>query len=254
MMALRELIRDMAHNLRVARGWIIAQFLGFPLIALAGIGWTRLPDKYWWQVALSLVLPLLLLAAALALKAGFVRRMMRESEPRVSLFWSALSLLVWIAIAWLLWALLDRWDDKIYLWASYLNSKASAWWRGRIFTYEHVSLWLTRVEWFLRWIVVPALIIPFGAASAVCAWRLHWLSTLHVLHNWRWFLAVILFALLGVALPTHFFTGTPHGTLSAQFWAIAFKVIGAYLLAFFSWILLLAWVCALLRHEEAARP
>jgi hypothetical protein len=244
---------NLRQNLRAARGWIVAQFLGFPLIALAGIGWTRLPDKHWWQVALSFLLPVLLLAAAVVLKAGIVRRMMSESEPRTSLFWGALSLLVWIAIVWLLWALLDRWDDKVYLWAGYLNSKASAWWRGRIFTFEYLSLWLTRIEWFLRWIVVPALIIPFGAASAVCAWRLRWFSTLHVVHNWRWFLAVILFALLGVALPTYFFTGTPHGTLSAQFWAIACKIIGAYLLAFFCWVVLLAWVCALLKHEEAAK-
>ncbi len=252
-MAARELMRDLAHNLRVARGWIVAQFFGFPLIALAGIGWTRLPDKHWWQLVLSLLLPLLLLVAALVLKAGLVRRMMRESEPRVSLIWGALFLLIWIAIAWLLWALLDRWDDKIYLWAGYLNSKASAWWRARIFTYQHLSLWLTRIEWFLRWVVVPALLIPFGTASAVRAWRLRWFNTLHVVHNWRWFFAVFFFALLGVALPSHFFTGTPHGTLSAQIWAVAFKLIGAYLLAFLGWILLLAWVCALLKQQEATK-
>ena len=253
-MAIHELMRDFAANLRTARGWILAQFLGFPLIALAGIGWTRLPDKLWWQVALSFLLPLLLLAAALVLNAGLVRRMMSECEPRVSLLWGALSLLVWIAVAWLLWALLDKWDDKIYLWASYLNSKASAWWRARIFTYQHFSLWLTRIEWFLRWIVVPALLIPFASASALRAWRLRWIGTLHVVHNWRWFLAAIVFALLSVALPSRFFAGAPHGTLSAQIWTAALKVIGAYLLAFLSWILLLAWTCALLKQQESLKP
>jgi hypothetical protein len=248
-MAVHELMHDLAHNLRTARGWILVQFFGFPLIVLAGAGWTRLPDKHWWQVALSLLLPLLLLALALVLNAGTVRSMMREGELRASLFWGALSLLVWIAIAWLLWALLDRWDDKIYLWASYLNSKTSAWLRGRVFTYQHLSLWLTRIEWLLRWIVIPSLLMPFGAASAVRAWRLHWVSTLHVVHNWRWFLAIIFFALLGVALPSHFFTGAPQGALSAQIWAVALKLIGAYLLVFLSWIMLLAWVCTLLKRQ-----
>ena len=252
-MAVHELMRDLADNLRAARGWILAQFVGIPLIALAGIGWTRLPDKHWWQVAFSLLLPLLLLALTLVLNAGTVRSMMRESELRASLFWGALSLLVWIAVAWLLWALLDRWDDKIYLWASFLNSKTTAWLRGRIFTYQHISLWLTRIEWFLRWIVIPSLLIPLGAVSAVRAWRFRWVSTLHVIHNWRWFLAVIFFALLGVALPSHFFTGTPHGTLNAQIWAAALKLIGAYLLVFLSWIMLLAWVCTLLKRQETPK-
>ncbi len=251
MMTSRELMRDFAYNLRAARGWILAQFLGFPLIILAVIGWTRLPDKHWWQVLLSLLLPLLILAIAFVLKAGMVRRMMSESEPRVALIWGALSLLVWIVVAWLLWMLLDLWDDKIYLWASYLNSRAPAGWRAHTFTYEHLSLWLMRIEWFLRWIVIPALLIPFGAASVVRAWRLQWLNTLHVVHNWRWFFAVVVLALLGVALPGHFFTGTPSGTLHAQVWAVGLKIVGAYLLTFASWILLVAWVCALLKQQEA---
>jgi hypothetical protein len=254
MMAPRELMRDFVHNLRTARWWIAAQWIGFPLIALAFIGWTRLPDGHWWQVVLSLLLPLVLLTAALILKAGTVRRMLNESQPRAHLAWGALSLLIWMILAWFLWALLDRWDDRIFLWASYLNSKAPASWRGHIFTYQHLYLWLTRIEWFLRWVVLPALFIPFGAASAVRAWRIRWFSTLRVVYNWRWFIAVIFFALLGVALPTHFFAGTPHGTLHAQIWAVVLKLIGAYLLAFFSWILLLAWVCVLLKQTEVPNP
>lgn len=254
MTAARELMRDFAGNLRVARWWIAAQFVGFPLILLAGIGWTRLPEKHWWQVVLSLLMPLLLLALSLVLKAGTVRRMLSGREGRVWLIWGALALLLWMILAWLIWALLDSWDDRIFLWASYLNSKAPAGWRGRLFTFQHLSLWFTQIEWLLRWIVLPTLLIPFGAASAVRALRIRWLSTLHVVHNWRWFLAVVLFALLGVALPTHFFAGTPGGTLTAQLWAVVFKLAGAYLLTFFCWILLLAWVCALLKLEEARKP
>jgi hypothetical protein len=253
-MATRELMRDLAGNLRVARGWIAAQFIGFPLIVFVGIGWTRLPEKHWWQVALSLLLPLLLLVAALVLKAGTVRCMLSETRPRVSLIWGALALIVVMVVAWLAWALLDGFDDKIFLLASYLNSKAPAWFRGRLFTYEHFFLWLTRIEWFLRWIVIPALLVPLGAASAVSAFRLNWRAVFRTICDWRWLLIVLILALLGVYLPGHFFTDTPHGTLAAQIWAIVLKLIGAYLLGFFCWVLLLAWVCALLKRHQPSKP
>ncbi len=252
-MAARELMRDFGGGLREARGWIAAQFVGFPLLALAGIGWTRLPEKHAWQVALVLVIPLVLAAAVLALEVGTVRRMMAASEGRVSLVSGALSLLVWMALAWFVWSLLDRFDDHIWQWAAYLNSKAPAWWRERLFTYPHITAWLGNAEWLLRWAIVPAIFVPLGVSSAVRGWRLHWRNTLHVIHDWRWFFAVLVLALVGVALPGHFFSGAPHGSLSAQTWAIALKLTGAYLIGFFCWIVLLAWVCALLRSKEAAK-
>jgi hypothetical protein len=252
-MAARELMRDFGSGLREARVWIAAQFVGFPLLALAGIGWTRLPEKHAWQVALVLVIPLVLVAAALALKAGLVRRMMAPSEGRVRLVWGALALLVWMILAWFVWSLLDRYDDHIWQYAAYLNSKAPAWWRGRLFTFAHISAWLTHVEWLLRWVVMPSIVVPLGVSSAVRGWRLHWRSTLHVIHDWRWFFAVLALALVGVGLTGHFFSGAPHGSLSAQVWAVALKLVGAYLIGFFCWIVLLAWVCALLRSKEAAK-
>ena len=252
-MALRDLMSGFAHNLRAARWWIAAQFLGFPLIALAFIGWTRLPEKHWWQVALSLLLPLVLLAAALVLKAGAVRRMMSESQPRAPLFWGALSLLVWIAIAWFVWALLDKWDDKIFLWSGYLSSKAPAGWRARLFTYQHLFFCFTRIEWFLRWIVLPALLIPFGTASAVSAWRLIWRAAFRVLCDWRWLLAALVLGFLGVDPSGESFHSAPHGTLAAQIWALVFKITYAYVWGFVCWILLLAWACTLLKHAEAPK-
>ena len=253
-MALHDLMRDLARNLRVARGWIAAQFLGFPLLILACMGWTHLPEKNWWQVALSFLLPLLFLAAALVLKAGTVRCMMSESEGRVRLIWGALALLLCIVIVWILWVLLDHFDDRIFMWASYLNSKSPAWLRARLFTYQQLSLWLARIEWILRWVVVPAIFVPLGAVSAVSAWRLNWRVVLRTVCDWRWFLIVLVLALVSVALPGHFFAGSPRGSLNAQIWAVVLKLLGAYLLAFLCWILLLGWACALLKRHQDVKP
>jgi membrane protein implicated in regulation of membrane protease activity len=67
-----------------------------------------------------------------------------------------------------------------------------------------------------------------------------------LLLGWRWWPAVIVAALAGVLLPAHFFAVLPHGTVSAQIWAVAWKLVATYVLVISSWVLLLAWAAVLL--------
>jgi len=99
--------------------------LATPLIVLAAAVWTRVPEKHWWQVGLTLLLPLAMLAATLVLEVGTMRGFLQNDERRVRFAWGALTLLVWIAVVWLAWFILDWCDDQIPQWASYLNSRAS---------------------------------------------------------------------------------------------------------------------------------
>ncbi len=221
--------------------WVAAQFWGTLLIVLVGVAWTRVPERHAWQVGLTILLPLTMLAALLVLEAGTMRGLLKKDERRVRFAWGALTLLVWIAVVWLAWWILDWCDDHIYLWAGYLNSRASAHARARIFNFSHIVLWLTILEWIFRWIVVPAKVIPHAMASAQWGWRLPWRKLLRMLLNWRWWLAAVIAALLGVWLPSHFFNGMPHGTVVHQMWAVGLKLAGAYLEAMASWVLLLAW-------------
>ena len=149
-------------------GWLAAGLWGSSggmlLLILATLAWTRLPDKHWWEVALSLLIPVLLAICVLELQAGTVRRLADDDGKRVKLVWGAVTLLVWIAVGAAMWALLDWCDDRIWLWASYLNSKASAHGRVTVFTVEHIQRWFTVAEWVLRWMVVPGKLIPLAAA------------------------------------------------------------------------------------------
>lgn len=240
---------DLIRRLRSSLAWVAAQFWATLLIILAGVAWTRLPDKYAWQVGLTLFVPLLLLASALILQAGTMRKLLNQQQARAPLAIGTLTLLVWVAIVWAAWTILDWCDDQIPLWAGYLNSRASAHWRATVFTYEHIRSWLTLAEWILRWIVVPAKVIPYAMASAQWGWRLPWRRVLRLLRNWRWWVAVVAAALVGVTLPGNFFAGQPHGTVSAQVWAVVLKLAVAYLLAVASWVLLLAWAAVLLSRQ-----
>jgi hypothetical protein len=241
------------HRLRVSIAWVAAQFWATLLIALACLAWTRLPDRHAWQVLFSLLLPVLIAAAALLLQTGTMRSLLATEPVRKPLVWAMLMLAAWAVVVWISWTILDWCDDQIPAWASYLNSRASAHWRAHLFTYAHLAHWLTLAEWVLRWIAVPGKVIAYALACAVSGWRVPVGRVLRVLWNWRWWPVVIVAALLGVALPMHLFNGLPQGSVHHQVWAVILKLLGASLLAVVSWILLLAWGAVLLARN-APRP
>jgi hypothetical protein len=228
-------------RLNRARLWILLQFVLTLVLILAGLAWTRLPDKHIWQVALSLLVPVLLMICALELEAGTMRKLADDDGKRVKLVWGAMALLVWVAIGAATWALLDWCDDQIPLWAGYLNSRFGAHARATTFTFEHIQRWLTELEWVVRWIVLPAKLIPHAAASAQWGWKIPWRRILRFLWNWRWWLGVVLASVLGVWLPGEFFDKAPSGTVSGQVWSVVFKLAAAYVLTVGSWVLLLGW-------------
>jgi hypothetical protein len=242
--------KDLLGRLSQSRRWVAAQFVGTLLLILAGIAWTRLPEKHLWQVALTLLLPLLVAISALELQAGTMRSLSNDDGKRVKLAWGATTLLAWIAAGWLCWALLDWCDEQSYQWAGYLNSQAPAHWRAKLLTYQHLSLWMSYIEWVLRWIVVPAKVIPCAIASAQWGWRLPVRRVLQLLWNWRWWLGVTVVALAGVCLPGHFYSADPHGTVSAQIWRVSLKLAASYLLGVGGWVLLLAWAGVLFGYQK----
>ena len=255
-----HLIRDGIARLKHAWLWMVAQFIGLALLIALGILWTRIPEKYIWQVALTFLVPAAIIFAFLILQAGTLRAWLRpetaitteapsgledddERQPqRVRLIWGALTLLVWIAVGWVLWALLDRADDQTYQWAGYLNSKFWPQARATWGSFEHLNRDLEWALWALRWIVVPGLLIPLGCCSAARGLlRLPWRRALPVWGNWTWWPVVIAWALIGEAWPQTWFNADPHGTVHEQVWRVVLKLVGAYLLAVMGWNKVLGW-------------
>ncbi len=245
-------VREMLGRLWRVWGWIVGQFGGVLLLIAVGLAWTRLPDKHGWQVAFTLLVPLLLVLSMLELQAATMRALAAYDGRRVKLVWGALTLLVWAAMFWAAWAVLDWCDAQIPQWAGYLNSRFSAHARARLFTYAHLVQWMTIAEWVLRWIVVPGKLIVCAVASALWGWRLPWGRLIRMLLNWRWWLAVVVAALVSVMLPGRFFGGLPSGTVAHQVWAVMLKLAGAYVLGVGCWVLMLAWAAVLLDRTQTA--
>jgi hypothetical protein len=157
-------------------------------------------------------------------------------------------------MAWVAWAVLDWCDGQIPQWAGYLNSRASAHARATLFTCDHVQRWLSLTEWIIRWIAVPGKLIPLSTASALWGWRLPWRRVTRLIWNWRWWLAAVLAALVGVWLPGHFFMGEPYGTVQAQMWRVGLKLAATYLLGVGCWVLLLGWLAVLFGRQHKQPP
>ena len=76
-------LKDLFARLRTSLGWVAAQFWATLLIVLVGVAWTRVPERHVWQVGLTLLLPLLMLAAVLVLEAGTMRELLQSRRaPR----------------------------------------------------------------------------------------------------------------------------------------------------------------------------
>lgn len=255
----RQLSSSWWGRLRRSRSWAVMQFVGLALLLAAGLAWTRIPERHAWQVALSLLIPVLLVAGFLLLQAGTIRSLLRPHSnqtdffgPRISLAWGAATLLLWLILAWLASILLDHCDDRIELWSGYLNSRFGAGARAKLATEEHIAWLLTYMVRAVRSVVVPGFLLPLASSAALGLRRLPFKRLLNVWLNWRWWPVVLAAALIAVAWPQSFFTGLPRGPVSAQVWRVIFKLLAAYLLIIANWFALLAWMATLLCASPGA--
>lgn len=250
---IKSLLVDLWKRLVQARLWIVAQIAGMLILIGLGLAWTRIAEKNAGQVIFTILLPLLITAAFLWLQAGTIRSLLRRvdhDQSRTSILAGAALLLALIVIGFLLWTLIDRFDDHISLWAGYLNSRFNANSRSHFATYEHFSMWLERISWLLRWVIVPGLLLPFACASASRLRRFVWRVPFRIWMEWRWWPILLLLALIGQAWTGTFFDALPYGTVHAQVWRVILKVAANYILAVFCWLLALAWTAVLFSRRS----
>ncbi|MDR3405444.1 MAG: hypothetical protein P4L99_23315 [Chthoniobacter sp.] len=246
------LFRDFFRRLISAWPWLLAQFFGTLALLFLGLAWTRLSEKNFLLVAATLLLPLLLTAAFLVLEAGTLRAFAQDPQSRIRLVWGSLWLLFAALLFWIGWGLCDSFAAHTTAWASYLNAQSLA--HTRLFTYDRYARAIALCEWILRWILVPALLLPLALSLAQWGRRIPWRRVMRLLIDWKWWLGIAFTSLLAELIPSFFFTAPPYGSISAQKWHVGLKLAGAFLLKLSGLILALGWLSALFhRIPQTAR-
>jgi hypothetical protein len=147
--------------------WIAAQ-IGLALLVFAlAVAWLRVPDASAVDVAGTVLLGLVVLAAAGGGEAALLLRLARRPVTRVRVLFGGFALLL-VAALWSGWSgLLSADGLTLSQWAGYLNSRFPQSLRDT-FSYEHLFLWIPRFLSLLVWLVAGAL-APMAAGAALSA-------------------------------------------------------------------------------------
>lgn len=239
--------------LRHPRLWLV-QFFGNILVALLLILWLRIPDSYWWQLLFQLVIVVAGVVVALVLHGGTLNYYLdldrEEKSVLATAFWRALrhlpAFVIAVAVLYFLLHFVDKLDDYQYQFSGYLRSEFPAWLR-RLVSENAMDSFYEGVVAFLRWIVVPGLLLPLWLLCADLGFRGFaqfnaWRRTLRSLSYW---IVLVLAGLIGVYCTGKLmgWTLSPKGPAVTKegIW-LGLRMLIAYLLALLSWF----WVCSIL--------
>lgn len=230
------------------RLWLL-QFLGNVVIFLLFAWWLRLPDAHWWQLLFGLLLILFGFAAALVLHGGtldFFQIAHRGKEGTLAMAFSKAlrhlpAIALCAAIFFLLQWLLGKLEQYSILLPGYLRSEFPAWLR-RMISEPRLDSIYSGVLWLLRWVVLPGLLLPFALFCADQGFR-----GLTALRDWwrvqrslSYWIVLLIAALLGVVATDAIMDwklDPRTATLQAEEASLFFRLLFAYLLGIFSWLL-----------------
>jgi hypothetical protein len=230
------------------RLWLL-QFAGNAAIFLAFLGWLQIKEAHWWQLVFSLLLAALIVVAVLVLHGGTLNYFANAHQDRSATlppaFRAALkhlaALVVWAFVVHFPWHHIGHLDAYNTSFPGYLRSEFPAWLRRMISepALENTYSFLLSV---LSWVVMPGLFLPFAMFAASRGFRgliafRDWWRTVRNLAFW---IALVAAAVVGV-----YCTGKimdwkldpKTATLSGEKVSLAFRLLFAYLLAIFSWLL-----------------
>jgi len=211
---------DLLRRLRESRGWIAA------FAALAVI--SDLAD--WWLADLlhharsrafvAAPIEFVLQAAWLVLLVGMMRAMIGHDEKRVQFLWGMIASALWMLPAVAIGLLLNLYPGFAWLRALCL-------------------------------LLITIVLVPFVAAATQWGWQLPWKRILGLIWNWRWWLVVLLAAVVGAALPDLILLGRPDAAVPSPGDFVALRKCAADLLTFVGEVGLLGCFAALLGRMPA---
>ncbi len=243
--SLKDAVVLAAKNWRL---WL-AQFAGNAAIFAAFVVWVRSPDAHWWQLFLQLLLMIVMVVAALVLHGGTLNYFESAHQDKATALLPAFraasknvaALAVWAFVFHFLEHLVGHLDAYNTSFPGYLRSTFPAGLRHVLSepALDDTYVFLISV---LTWVVLPGVLLPFGMFAAGRGFR-----GLIAFRDWRRSVANLAYwiALMAAAVIGVYLTGKimdwkldPRtATLPAEKVNLAFRLLFAYLLGIFSWLL-----------------
>ena len=246
--------------LRHPRFWIL-QSLSVVIIGLTFAWWLNIDVATGFSVFLNIFVSLILVLEVLWLFGGTLNYFTdTDADPHAGMarpFKNALkhlpALLIFGAIYCCVFWVLGKLDDYQYVFPGYLRSEFPAWLRRHISEPAMDDLYLGFLG-FLRWVIVPGLLLPLGLLCAGLGFRgfISFQVWGRVLRRLGYWVVLIIAAILGVYLNSkllHWTLNPDKSTLGGQETWFGFRLFVFYLVVSLSWL----WVCAMLAYT-ARRP
>ena len=260
--SLRTTLIDPLLSLRV---WLL-QFLGNALLLAVFAWFLHIGDGYNWQIALSAFLALAMTATLLTLHGGTMNHALDLSRARnggepaklaAALLRAArhlLPLLPWILLFCFIEWKIDRLEDFQYSFPGWLRSEFPAWLR-RLISEPGIDRAYMLCVSFLRWTLLPALLLPLGLLGAdqgfrgMVSLRLWW----RMVRNRRWWIVLLLAGLLGVycVYALMGWTLSPEAPLNSEKVWLGFRLLVGYILAIVAWLVTCAALAESRRKADA---
>ncbi len=245
-------------SVRSWRLWLL-QFLANAALVLVFVWWLHISEAHWWNLLFSLLLIFLIVAVALALHGGTLIYFQSAHRDRAALLRPAFrrafthlpAIFVWALFFFFLRYWIGRLDDYTYTLPGYLRSEFPAWLRRMISEPRLDSIYSGLVS-LLRWVILPGLLLPFALFSADRGFRglIAFRDGRRTLRSLGYWITLVVAAILGVWCVEAIMGWTldpKTATLPAEETSLAFRLLFAYLLGIFAWLL----TCSVLGRHVA---
>jgi hypothetical protein len=235
---------------RNGRLWLV-QFFANPILFLLFAGWLLIPVASNLHLVLNFLLAVMLLVAVLLLHAGtlnsFADRQLSEGAPLWPSFRRALKHLLAVALCvvvfYFLLLLLDNLEALRSTLPAYLRSTLPVFLRRHI-TLPALDTLFTCFLFFLRWIFLPGLVLPFLAQTSGLGFRgfgpQGFSAWKHAIFSLAYWVVLLVAALLGVLVTQGIMSLRPDfrtSTFNSEAISLAVRLFFAYLFGLFAWML-----------------
>jgi hypothetical protein len=246
-------------NLRV---WLL-QFFGGIVIALAVVGFLQTGETL-GQLILGCLLIITAAALWLTLDGGTFNYYLDQQRNQTSLLKPAfiralkhiLPLAILACVFFLLRMVVDKLDDYHYSVPGYLRSEFPAWLRRHVSEGRVQNLY-DLVVFFLRWIMLPALLLPFASLCADRGFRGFVAVRMwaRMLRNRSFWGVLIVASILGIVVPTAILgwrldPKTATSTSEGAF--LGFRMFLGYLMVLGAWLMVSSMLARARMKAEAA--